>query len=90
MSTETLNCYMNNEIVEALECEPEDILIRWILTKDGVWQLCVQCDACDAWIRYPWVDHPCVDIETLKEEVEVVEVEMTIETSVDKLTEGLV
>lgn len=90
MSKEVLNCYMTSEIVEALECEPEDIIIHWIQTSDGVWQLCIQCDQCGAWLRYPWVNHPCVELETLKEEVETAEVLTTIETSVKKLTEGLV
>lgn len=88
MSDAAINCYMSQETVTALEVESEDVLIIWALTEDGLWQLCVQCDECGCWMLYPWVNHPCTDLETLRHCVEVVNVEMSIETSMDELTEG--
>lgn len=85
-----VNCYMNYEIIDALDAETEDIVIIWVLTADGQWQLCVQCDLCEAWLRYPWVDHPCEDVRTQFELVEEITVQMVIETSIDRLKEGLV
>lgn len=87
--TGTVNCYMSEEVLAALEVESEDILIVWVLTEDDQWQLCVQCDTCECWLMYPWVDHPCEDLESLKAEVEVANVQAVIQTSMDELTEGI-
>lgn len=84
-----VNCFMNDRVIEALEVESEDILICWVLTEDGLWQLCIQCDECESWLQYPWVDHPCMDLETMSIAVETAPVEQVIETTMDELTEGL-
>lgn len=86
---ETVICHMTEEIVDALEAEKEDILISWIQTEDKIWQLCVQCNECDSWIQYPWVDHPCADMKTQFILVDEASVTQIIETSVNTLTKGL-
>lgn len=82
------NCYISEEVLDALEIESEDILICWALTSDGIWQLCIQCDTCESWLRYPWVEHPCEAIETLPLVgcIEEAEVQMVVETSMDELS----
>lgn len=89
MSNVTVNCLLNQEIYDALEVESEDIAIVWVLTEDGLWQLCVQCEECDSWLQYPWVDHACVDSITWREQTEEAKVCMVIQTSMDELTEDV-
>lgn len=88
MTEKAVKCYMSEEVIDALEYESEDILIRWVLTTDGIWQLCIQCDTCESWLRYPWVEHPCEELKSvaLFGCVEEVEVEMVVETSMDELS----
>jgi len=89
MTDEIVNQFVDEGVPELLHLESEDILLIWALTANNCWYLCAQCDTCEQWMQFPWVEHQCLNENYrwgLGEEVAVVAV---IPTSIAEVTQNL-
>lgn len=88
MSEGLIEQFVNEGVPELIRLE-EDILLIWALAVDGSWHLCGQCDRCEVWMQFPWVEHQCLNESFrpgLGEEVAIV---TAVETSVAEVTQNL-